>query len=85
MRGKRGGSRTEVGGDAGGKGKRQTEQEALCPWAGHGCHCKAIARVPERLPPRRGLKRRPSVLSAVFSGELMDLQRSICKPARCNV
>lgn len=69
----------------GGKEKRQTEQEALCPLAGHGCHCKSIARVPERLPPRRGLKRRPSVLSAVFSGELMDLQRSICKPARCNV
>lgn len=46
MRGKRGGSRTKAGGDAGGKEKRQTEQEALCPLAGHECHRKPIARSP---------------------------------------
>lgn len=54
MRGKRGGSGTKAGGDAGGKEKRQTEQEALCPLAGHDCHRKSIARVPERFPLRRG-------------------------------
>lgn len=46
----KGGSRTEVGGDAGREGKEADRAGGpFCPLAGHGCHCKSIARVPERL------------------------------------
>lgn len=68
------------------EGKEEKERRADSPPSSGRTpsHLKSVARVPKWFTPRRGLKRHPFVMPTGFSIELMDLQRSIYKPAHWN-
>lgn len=68
------------------EGKEEKERRADSPPSSGRTpsHLKSVARVPKCFTLRRGLKRHPFVMPTVLSIELMDLQRSMCKPALSN-
>lgn len=71
-------------------GRREGEEvmdpeNPLSSLAGLLKHQESIAGYSQWLALRHSLKRHQSVMSAVFSRELMDLQRSIFKCACCCV